>query len=378
MLHSRLIPMAYRQLLSGLNAKLTKGKCSVVCSSITLKSSPYDVNPFARDQSPDLRCVKPPFIERANKPVRLILQNLQLVDIPAANPPLLVLHLHWPEDTLRASGLCLSLRGSWALSARSSGQSQSSVLTDTSARLPSWTHVHWQLSTTLVITCLSLRHTHAHMYACTHALTHIILPLHTCMHTCKQKHTWSFWLLIHSTSSDIAALFFVFLSFIYYLSFSLSLSFSESLPSVSLLQPKLEIQSANHPWDERFSNCVAGSPGTGGLWTRSGHCDMYGCKNYSSGERPRETETKWMEWNRVSSWKRNIRKINRCKESARETRVGAGASWYVGGSFWVLKSSGSTGMREREQGRRRRRGGQRFWRERERERGTGVEKQQLV
>lgn len=50
-----------------------------------------------------------------------------------------------------------------------------------------------------------------------------------------------------------------------------------------------------------------------------------------------------------------------------EKRVDAGSSWYVGGSFWVLKSSSSIGMGEMEQGRRRRRvvgwGG--IWREME-------------
>lgn len=53
--------------------------------------------------------------------------------------------------------------------------------------------------------------------------------------------------------------------------------------------------------------------------------------------------------------------------------MGAGSSWYVGGSFLLLKSSNSIGMGEREQGRRgsdlNRKG---------RERGMGVEKQQLV
>lgn len=75
----------------------------------------------------------------------------------------------------------------------------------------------------------------------------------------------------------------------------------------------------------------------------------------------------------VSSWKRNLGKTNGCEDSEKDKRVGAGSSWYVGGSFLVLKSSNSIGMGEREQGRRgsdlNRKG---------RERGMGVEKQQLV
>lgn len=44
----------------------------------------------------------------------------------------------------------------------------------------------------------------------------------------------------------------------------------------------------------------------------------------------------------------------------REKRVGADSSWYVGGSFSLLKSSSSIGMGEREQGRRRTGAGPRF------------------
>lgn len=153
------------------------------------------------------------------------------------------------SDFERHQWCLIVLRGFWVvpidrlrLRAESDG-----MLTDTSTLLPSWAHVRWQLSTTLVITCLSLRHTRACKGV--HDMHISFAQIHICKWKCTHKATEepTFGSGSPFTLQDPffhrLFFFFVLVSFIWLLFLSLDLSPSSFylVLSMSLSQPKLGI-----------------------------------------------------------------------------------------------------------------------------------------